>query len=240
MLHSRHREAKRQKIANPSLAKAEADKKRFTELHESLKKASDQGNELAKSILTTHEATSIEDIKKLSEKLKEEKAKGEPVASSIFNDLPDTKEVPDTNELQPVSDQDYEEVKKLWEENYRNLPVPAEYGSEATGRIAWITADIKNIEETIALLTTNDTEKEQQGMQKVSEILPMLMLGGFSQNEIIGYLKAKVDAGNTVVAELQKEEEGKVTVASNTQEEAASQEMKANVEEEKKEGESGS
>lgn len=227
-------------IANPSLAKAEADKKRFTELHDSLQKASENGNELAKSILTTHEATPLEDIKKLSEKLKEEKAKGEPVAASIFNDLPDTKDVPDQNELQPVSDEDYAEVKKLWEENYRTLPVPAEYGSEATGRIAWITADIKNIEETIALLEANDTEKEQQGMQKVSEILPMLMLGGFSQNEIIGYLKAKVEAGNTVIAELQKEEEGKVTVAANTQQTAAAQEMNATTEDEKKGGEGSS
>jgi hypothetical protein len=227
-------------IADPSLAKGEADKKRFTELHDSMSKASEEGNELAKSILATHEKTSIEDIKKLSDKLKEEKAKGEPIAKSVLDNLGDTDVVPGSNQLQPVSDADYDEVKKLWEENYRSLPVPAAYGTEATGRIDWIKADIKTIEETIALLTTNDTEKEQQGMQRVSEILPMLMLGGFSQNEIIGYLKAKVEAGNTVMAELQKEEEGKVSVDSNTQQEAASQEMKANVEEEKKEGESKS
>ncbi|MBA3723542.1 MAG: hypothetical protein H0W89_01460 [Candidatus Levybacteria bacterium] len=198
-------------IANPSLATVEADKKRFTQLNESLTKASADGNELAKSILATHDATSVEDIQKLSEKLKEAKIKGEPVAQSVLEHLPEAA-VPDANTLQPVSDADYEEVKKMWEENYRTLPVPVEFGSEATGRVAWIQSDVKVVAETIEQLMSPETEKQQLGMQKVSEIMPMLMLGGFSSLEIIGYLKAKTEAGTNVIAELQKEEEGKETV----------------------------
>lgn len=234
-----HTKAILSQIANPSLATIEADKQRYNELHETLTKASAEGNELAKSILTTHDATSVEDIQKLREKLNEAKAKGEPVAQSILNTLPDDAIVPDSNVLQSVSDTDYDEVKKLWIENYKTLPVPGEYGSEATGRIAWITADVKSIEETINLLNTNDTEKQSEGMKRVAEILPMLMLGGFSNSEIVGYLKAKVEAGQTVIAELQKDEEGKVTVEASTSQETTQQTLSASEDAEKKEGESG-
>lgn len=223
-------------IADPSKTTIEADKKRYTELHESLTKASAEGNELAKSILSTHETTPIEDIQKLSEKLKEAKSNGEPVAQSVLEHMPEEGIAPQDNRLQPVSDADYEEVKKMWEENYRTLPVPAEFGSEVTGRIAWIQSDIKVVEETIALLTSSESEKQQQGMDKVSEILPMLMLGGFTQNEIVNYLKAKIEAGQTVIAELQKDEEGKETVQvgseTNTQENTLKAEQTS--EEEKK------
>jgi hypothetical protein len=214
-------------IADPSKATVEADKKRYTELHASLTKASAEGNELAKSILSTHEATPIEDIQKLSEKLKAAKVNGEPVAQSVLEHMPEEGVAPQDNRLQPVSDADYEEVKKMWEENYRTLPVPAEFGSEATGRISWIQSDTKVVEETIALLTSSETEKQQEGMDKVSEILPMLMLGGFTQNEIIGYLKAKVEAGQTVVAELQKDEEGKETIKVGTEASVQENTMKA-------------
>lgn len=235
---SEHAKSILSQIADPSRSTAEADKKRFTDLHETLVKASEEGNQLASSILTTKDATSIDDIQKLREKLKEEKAKGEPVAESILSNLPDDEVVPAANDMQAISDDDYTEVKNLWIENYRNLPVPAEYGSQDSGRIAWITADVKNIEETIALLNEPDTEKQKEGMQRVSEILPMLMLGGFSQNEIIGYLKAKVEAGQIVSAELQKEDEEHVTVAAGTQKEENTQELSANVsQEEKKETE---
>lgn len=214
-------------IANPSLATVEADKQRFTTLNESLKKASSEGNKLATDILATHDATSVEDIKKLSEQLKEEKAKGEPVAQSVLDTLPDVNAVPDANKLQPVSEEDYEEIKKLWEENYRTLPVPAEFGTEATGRVAWIQSDVKSIEETIELMNSSDIEKQQEGLQKVSEILPMLMLGGFSNQEIVGYMKAKIEAGNNVIAELQKEEEGKVAVDAGTTTTENAQELSA-------------
>lgn len=221
-------------IADPTKATGETDKKRYSDLHETLTKASAEGNELAKSILSTHEATSVEDVQKLSEKLKEAKTKGEPLAESVLNHLPEETVVPNDNRLQPVSGEDLAEVTKLWEENYRTLPVPAEFGSEATGRIAWIESDIKVVEETIELLSALDTEKQQQGMQKVSEILPMLLLGGFSQSDIIGYLKAKVDAGKTVAAELQKEEEGKETVAAAPAQTEAAAEAETTVDVEKK------
>lgn len=157
-----------------------------------------------------------DELAQLKEKLSAEKAKGDPTAEAVLRAVDPNAAIPTENKVQPVSEEEYEEIKKLWEENYRNLPVPAEFGTEATGRVAWITADIKNVEETNELLGSTDTAKQQEGMQKVSEILPILMLGGFSQREIVGYLNAKIEAGQNVIAELQKEEEGKVTVVATT------------------------
>ncbi|MGH9857771.1 MAG: hypothetical protein ACRD4B_08005, partial [Acidobacteriota bacterium] len=194
-------------IANPSLATVETDKQRFTQLHDTLTKASREGNELATAILSTKDATPVEEVEQLSKKLQDAKAKGEPVAQSVMSNLEDSEVMPQENNVQPVSPEEYDEVRRLWEENYRTLPVPAEFGSDANGRIAWIASDIASVEETIKLLNATDAESQKQGMQKVSEVLSMLLLGGFSRQEIVGYLKAKSEAGKTVTAELQKEED---------------------------------
>lgn len=198
-------------IADPTLAKAEEDKKRFTQLHESLTKASKEGNALASAILATTQTTSPDEIEKLKSKIQTEKEKGEAVAVSVLPNL-DLSQMPDKNDVQPVANEDFEEIQKMWEENYRTLPVPAEYGSDSNGRIAWIAADIQYIEETIALLSSPEANKQKEGTDRVSTIMPMLLLGGFSSLEIIEYLKAKLTAGKNVLATLQKEEEGKVTV----------------------------
>ena len=195
------------KIANPSLATAEADKERFTKLHDSLEKASQEGNTLATSILATKETTPAEDVEALSEKLKAEKE--EAVAASVLPELGEEAGMPEQNSVQPVSNEEYEEIQKLWEENYRTLPVPSEYGSD---RASWIKADTAYVEETVSLLHAPEAEKQQEGQKRVSDIMPMLLLGGFSSQEIIGYLQAKLTAGKNVLTELQKEEETKVTV----------------------------
>lgn len=195
-------------IANPSLATKEIEKKRFTQLHESLTRASQEGNELATEILSTKQTTSLADIQRLSTKLQEAKEKGETVAGL----LPDitTPTIPTQNTLQQIAEADYTEVRKIWEENYRILPIPEEFGSD---RVAWINTDSKYIEETLALFTSSERERQQEGINRVSSIMPILLLGGFSQQEIIGYLQAKLAAGKTVLIELQKEEENKVTIA---------------------------
>ena len=186
-------------IADPSLAKVETDKKRFTQLHESLKKASQEGNQLATAILATKQSTSAQEIDSLKSKIQDAKSNGDVTAASV---LPDLSDLPSSNPLQPAAQQDYDEVKKMWEENYRTLPVPAEYGSD---RVSWITADKKYVDETITLLKDSDTDKQSEGQKHVSDIMPMLLLGGFSTEEVVGYLVAKSEAGNNVIAELQKD-----------------------------------
>src|SRR5690606_28191708 len=40
----------------------------------------------------------------------------------------------------------------------------------------------------------------------VANILPFLMIGGFSKSEVVAYLKAKLEAGKTVLDEIKRRE----------------------------------
>lgn len=222
-----------EQLANPSTIASSKEKQYFTKLHDDLTKASSQGNAFATSLLAIKDTSTHGDIENVNRQLKEAKEKGDPLASQVLSSMTDAS-VPVSNRIQPVSDEDYEEVKKLWEENYRNLPVPVEFTPDDKGRIEWIQADSKQIEETVGLLTSPDTDKRNEGVKKVAGILPFLLLGGFSYSEMVGYLSAKLEAAKTVITVLQTEEGQKVTVdaAANKTEEAKT--MTAEVEEKKK------
>jgi hypothetical protein len=44
-------------------------------------------------------------------------------------------------------------------------------------------------------------------MQSVANILPFLLIGGFSLSEIVAYLKAKLQAAKTVLTEIESTKE---------------------------------
>jgi hypothetical protein len=127
--------------------------------------------------------------------------------------------VPSDNRVQTVTKEDYEEIKKMWEENYRTLPVPLGFNDNKEGRIEWIQKDSEEIQATIDLLQSPDTEKKNEGLKKVGTILPFLLLGGFSYQEIVAYLNVKLEAAKTVLIELKQgaEKEEKVDVVIKTQ-----------------------
>ena len=108
----------------------------------------------------------------------------------------------------------------MWVENYRTLPVPVGFHEDTAGRIEWITADGVQIQQTLDLLQAGEPEKKAEGLKKVSAVLPFLLLGGFSQQEMVEYLRTKQDAGKTVLGELKKDEgtQEKVAVAPQQQE----------------------
>jgi hypothetical protein len=209
------------KIVNPALATQEADKKRFDALHESLTKASSEGNQLASAILSTNEKTSTEEIEKLQSRIQEAQQKGESIAATVSPVLA-THVLPAVNKVQTVSSEEYEAVKNTWKQNYQNLEIPL---GEAGNRSQWMQDDIKDIDETIGLLSSTDQQQVQQGMDRVSSVLPFLLAGGFSQTEIIAYLKAKQEAAKEVSTSLAAEEEDKVGVSVGTQQAQVQQTM---------------
>lgn len=203
-----------QQIAAPS---SEENKKRYDDLHKKLEDASKGGNELAKSILDVKDTTSPEEIEKLRSKLAEAKQKGEPLAADVLANVPEPVALPSANRMQQVSQEEYDEVKSLWKENYTNLEVPQ--GMAGT-RADWIKDDIGKIDSTVGLLTSPEPEKVKQGIEEVSNILPFLLMGGYSQAEIVAYLKAKQDAARDVLQSISAEEESKVSVSATQQTEA--------------------
>ena len=196
-----------------------------------LLEAQAEGNPLATEILTTvtsKESTSQEQLKEVQTKLEEANRKGDPLAAVLLPLLTSqsvkqqeapvsaaaklkTGAFPVVNRVQQVSLDDYEAVKKMWKENYQNLEVPQDITGQKT-RKQWITSDIADIEQTISLLTSSNPTEVEEGMKQVSDILPFLLIGGFSQTEIIAYLKAKMEAGKQVAESIGSREEEEETL----------------------------
>lgn len=222
-----------QKLANPELITSPEDKAQVAKLHDEIAKAKEQGNPLAASLLAVKDTTPPEEIEKLSNQLKEAKQKGEPLATSVVSKIDEAAVLPASNRVQEVTPEEFEEVKKLWTENYQTLEAPAEFGADVKGRLEWIKHDMTEIQTIIDLLVSDDPEKKKEGVKKVSAILPFLLLGGYSFPEMVAYLKAKYDAAKEAIAHIEEEEAKKVTVPANTAAEEKPKE--AAVQEEKKE-----
>jgi hypothetical protein len=220
---NRHVELKQTKnifsqIADPTTISSPVNKERFAKLHDQLIESSKTGNPLASAILDVKPATKTKDIDKLTKDLSDAKQKNDSLAKSILSTM-NSSAVPSDNRVQTVTKEDYEEIKKMWEENYRTLPVPLGFNDNKEGRIEWIQKDSEEIQATIDLLQSPDTEKKNEGLKKVGTILPFLLLGGFSYQEIVAYLNVKLEAAKTVLIELKQgaEKEEKVDVVIKTQ-----------------------
>ena len=185
-----------------------------------------------------------EHFSRIKEKLVVESNKGNAVAKSMNSAAsPVTgSSLPEDNNVQQVNLDDYEEVKKTWQENYKKLEPPVGVDGKVKDRKEWLQEEVKQIPTVIDLLLSGDPQKVEQGKKMVSRILPFLLLGGFSKAEIVAYLKAKLEAAKGVLNEaLQveaatEEEDSKVEV-DRTKHAAASAHLAAeiNPEDEKKE-----
>lgn len=158
-------------------------------------------------------------------KQRQKKAVGQQVGKAPVSGFPVA------NRIQSVSIEDYEAVKRIWKDNYKSLDTPMKNGVPVA-KSSYIQSDIDDITLAINLISSPVAEKRQEGMDKVSAILPFLLLGGFSQTEIIGYLKAKQEAAKDVLEDVQAKEEDeetkverKQTVAKNTAHLAAEEEL---------------
>jgi hypothetical protein len=208
-----------------------------------LEEAERKGDPLAKQLLRvaseTSKETKEEETRKLEEQIQKGDKEGDPLAHLLLG-MMTTKsgvatagtKLPTANRIQEVSLDDYEAVKKMWTENYQNLQTDTNTTDQETKRMS-IADDIKQIQETIDLLSSSDEEKIEEGMQHVSDILPFLLIGGFSQSEIVAYLRAKMEAGKIVLSDIDKtksDEDTKISIeTSKTQGQTTSATMSAEV-----------
>jgi hypothetical protein len=148
------------------------------------------------------------------EKLVSESKKGNSVADSVLKAAGPvgSNPLPEENKVQQVSQEDYEEVRKTWEQNYSTIEPPTGDDGKPQQRKAWLDKEKNNITIVIQLLQSQDPVKQKQGMDKVSQILPFLLLGGFSRNEIVTYLKAKLEAAKQVLGKAVSTQEDEDTM----------------------------
>ncbi|MBM3209518.1 hypothetical protein FJZ40_04485 [Candidatus Shapirobacteria bacterium] len=144
--------------------------------------------------------------------------------------VPITKPVPPT----PVTVEEYEEVKKMWINHYRSGDVPIT--DRVKSREDWIKGDLAQITNTLDLISSKQPEEKQKGYDLVASILPFLLLGGFSEDQTVTYLKAKLEAAKVVQEELERTEKIKEEAKKEGEEELV-EVAPAKEAEEKKEGE---
>lgn len=187
-----------ERIANPSTITSSTEKERFSALREQLVQEKEKGNPIATAVLTASNITNTGQVSTVAQP-------GQPVAGQVGHAV-----FPVINRVQAVNLDDYEAVKKMWTENYQKLDPPKENGI-VKDRKAWVKEDIANINNVISLLTSQDPKAKKEGMDKVANILPFLLIGGFSQTEVVAYLKSKLEAAKSVDAELTTKDEEEAT-----------------------------
>lgn len=193
-------------------------------IKEQLKDEKKKGNKLADSILSE------------AESLPEDKLQKEIIAppADIFEkaefrkslQTATTASFPVVNRVQSVNLEDYENIKKIWKENYEKMEAPRDPSGLPIERKEWIKRDSDKISQTIDLLVSPDPEKVKEGTKMVSNILPFLLIGGFSKTEVVTYLKAKLEAAKSILEEgKQKEEEEETLLDLDQKKEQKAKEM---------------
>jgi hypothetical protein len=106
---------------------------------------------------------------------------------------------------QAVSIDEYEEVKKMWTQQYEKGEVPTTENIKT--RDAWIDQDIIVITNTLNKLFSPDIQIKQQGLDEVGYILPIFLVNNLSGEQLVTYLKAKIEAAKMVRALMDREKE---------------------------------
>ena len=107
-----------------------------------------------------------------------------------------------------VSLEDYEEVKTMWQEQYESGEVPTTENIQS--REQWIDNDVVVITNTLNKLLSPNEEIKQQGLDDVGYLLPIFMINNLSGEELIVYLKAKLEAAKAVKRGMNKKEDVEV------------------------------
>jgi len=104
-----------------------------------------------------------------------------------------------------VSIEEYEEVKKMWVRQYEKGEVPIMENIKTRGQ--WVEQDEIMISNTLNKLLSEDQNLRQQGLDDVGYILPIFLINNLKADELVVYLKAKLEAAKQIGGELSKEKE---------------------------------
>jgi hypothetical protein len=151
--------------------------------------------------------TNKEIVKTVAEK---EKMKEEDVTKVTQTQTPlvaePEKTIEQTVTIPPnVSIEDYEEVKKMWTQQYEKGEVPT--SENITSREQWVDQDIVFITNTLNKLLSSDDVLRQEGVDDLAYILPIFLINSLKGEELVVYLKAKIEAAKAVKHDMDKERE---------------------------------
>ncbi len=134
----------------------------------------------------------------------------EKVEDIITQALPQTvqaeENIEKTIQIPPtVSIEEYENTKKLWKQHYLKGEVPV--SENITSREEWLEQDIIYLTNILNKLLSGDAKLKEEALEDLSYILPLFVINDLSPEELIIYLKARLEAAKEVKEQLQREEE---------------------------------
>jgi energy-converting hydrogenase A subunit M len=146
-----------------------------------------------------------------------------------------------------IAVEDYEEVRNMWTDQYENGEVPVTENVQA--RDEWVEQDIIMITNTLNKLMSDDEQMKQEGLDELGFIIPVFMINNLKGEELVVYLKAKLEAAKTVkkqidmekrlreeiLGEKQKEEEETLLEVDRSEKKEEQKHMAIDLEEQQKE-----
>lgn len=104
-----------------------------------------------------------------------------------------------------ISIEDYEEVKKMWTQQYEKGEVPV--SDNLASREEWVDQDIVFITNTLNKLMSPDEKLRAEGVDDLGYILPIFLINNLKGEELAVYLKAKLEAAKHVkeMKEMEKQ-----------------------------------
>ena len=100
---------------------------------------------------------------------------------------------------------EYEQVKKMWTNAYEKGEIPKTENIRSRGE--WVTGDIVFITNTLNKLLADNKELKAQALDEIGFILPIFLINNLSGDQLVTYLKAKIEAARTVKGLLDREKE---------------------------------
>lgn len=102
-----------------------------------------------------------------------------------------------------ISIEEYEEVKQMWKKQYESGEVPTT--DNITTRAQWVAQDTVFITNTLNKLLSSDETLRQQGLDDVGYIMPIFMINNLKGEQLLVYLKAKLEAAKMVAQQIDRE-----------------------------------
>lgn len=201
------------KIANPQIISQSAEREKYSNIRSELVSRATTGDKQAQNILTASSSDTTQQVMAIPTVGGPKTTT--PMQRAIGVKLPTT--VSGKKAVTSVSVEDYEEVKRMWLNHYRNAPVPVT--EKMKDRKGWLGEDVRKLTNTINLLSSAAPTQRQKGLEEVAAILPFLLLGGYSDVETITYLRAKLEAAKQTQTELEAIEKAKEETKAKVKEE---------------------
>lgn len=150
-----------------------------------------------------------------------ENVKEEDIEKIIVDQIPlvsqPEKQVEKTIPIPPtVSIEEYEQVKKMWQDQYERGEVPV--SDRIKSRLQWLVQDIIFITNTLNKLVSDVPEIRQQGLDELGYILPIFLINNLKGDQLLVYLKAKLEAAKEIQTILEQKEEAKEEKEKNKEE----------------------